>query len=69
MPPREPFPWRLDPNQTASGKPGAVQSFDLQRDLEALFGREVDLMEDRPIANPYLRASLREQRRPLYPGS
>lgn len=34
--------------------------------LEALLGRKVDLMTDRPIENPYLRAAVDASRRTVY---
>lgn len=34
--------------------------------LEALLGRKVDLMTDRPIENPYLRASVDASRTTIY---
>ena len=34
--------------------------------LEALLGRKVDLMTDRPIANPYLRAAVDSTRTTVY---
>lgn len=34
--------------------------------LEALLERKVDLMTDRPIENPYLRAAVNASRRPIY---
>ena len=34
--------------------------------LEALFERKVDLMTDRPIANPYLRAAVDASRKTVY---
>lgn len=34
--------------------------------LEALLGRKVDLMTDRPIENPYLRATVDASRRTVY---
>ena len=40
--------------------------FDLQRDLEQLFERSVDLVMDSAISNPYIRKSVDEDRMPLY---
>ena len=35
-------------------------------ELERLLGRKVDLMTDRPIANPYLRAAVDGSRKTVY---
>ncbi len=40
--------------------------FDLKEALEVLFGRGVDLMSAGPIRNPYLRAEVNRQRRPIF---
>jgi predicted nucleotidyltransferase len=40
--------------------------FGLQFDLEALFGRKVDLVTDRSIRNPYFRRSVDTSRIPVY---
>ena len=42
------------------------QYFELVESLEALFGRKVDLVEDRHFENPYFRASVEESRKPVY---
>jgi predicted nucleotidyltransferase len=40
--------------------------FGLWFDLEDLFGRKVDLVETRAVANPYFLRSINESRRVLY---
>ncbi len=40
--------------------------FGFLEDLEALFGRSVDLVVDRAIRNPYFRKAVDESRRLLY---
>ena len=40
--------------------------FGLLEDLQSLFGRSVDLVEDKAIDNPYFRASVDETRQPVY---
>ena len=40
--------------------------FGLLEDLRSLFGRSVDLVEDKAIDNPYFRASVDETRQPVY---
>ena len=40
--------------------------FGLLQDLEALFGRNVDLIEEAAIRNPYFRRSVAASRVPLY---
>lgn len=40
--------------------------FELQRQLEALFGRKVDLVMPSAITNPYLLNAINEQRQVLY---
>ena len=40
--------------------------FGLKEDLEALFGRPVDLLTSVPVRNPYLRASIDGSRQTLY---
>ena len=47
-------------------KPWAGHYFELQRALEALFGRSVDLVADKAIENPYFRESVEASRTPLY---
>jgi len=39
----------------------------LQSDLEAAFGRNVDLVRDGEFKNPYFRAEVERHRRRLYP--
>jgi predicted nucleotidyltransferase len=43
--------------------------FELQRALESLFGRSVDLVEQGGIRNPYFLRRLNETRRPVYAAS
>lgn len=45
---------------------GFLAFFDLKEALESLFGRDVDLMSAAPIRNPYLRAEVNRQRRPVF---
>ncbi len=40
--------------------------FDLKFSLEALFNREIDLLEDKAVRNPYLRKSLDSTRQLIY---
>ncbi len=40
--------------------------FGLLEDLQSLFGRSIDLVEDKAIENPYFRASVDETRQPIY---
>lgn len=40
--------------------------FDLKEELEALFGRRVDLLTSAPVRNPYLRESIERSRQTLY---
>lgn len=40
--------------------------FGLLEGLEALFGREVDLIEEDAVENPYVRRSIEASRVPLY---
>ena len=40
--------------------------FGLLEDLQSIFGRSVDLVEDKAIDNPYFRASVDETRQPVY---
>ncbi len=42
------------------------QYFDFLAALQALFGREVDLVESQAIRNPYFAQSVRKTRRVLY---
>jgi uncharacterized protein len=44
----------------------ADRYFDLLFDLEALFGRKIDLVSDAAIRNPYLRRSVDSDRINLY---
>lgn len=40
--------------------------FDLKKSLENLFKREVDLLEDQAIKNPYLRQSIESSKKLIY---
>jgi len=40
--------------------------FDLKDSLETLFNRDVDLLEDKAIKNPYLRRSIDSSKRLIY---
>jgi predicted nucleotidyltransferase len=40
--------------------------FGLQRDLQTLLGREVDLISPAAVDNPYVRASIERNREPVY---
>ena len=40
--------------------------WDMQQDLEALFGRKVDLLRERPFRNPYFAKAVEESKRLLY---
>lgn len=40
--------------------------FSLKHDLEKLFGRKVDLIEEEVITNPYLAEKIAETKTPLY---
>jgi len=42
------------------------QYFGLLEDLENLLGREVELVSDRAIRNPYFRQEVDETKQPLY---
>ena len=44
----------------------ADRYFGLLLDLEALFGRKVDLVSDSAIRNPFFRSAVDESRVPLY---
>ncbi len=49
-------------------KPGwnLFHLMDMQRELEALFGREVDLLEKRQLQNPFRRAEILKTHRVIY---
>jgi predicted nucleotidyltransferase len=49
-----------------SPKEHAAAYFGLLEDLEALFGRRVDLVEIRAVRNPYLRRSIVEEQKTVY---
>jgi predicted nucleotidyltransferase len=44
----------------------ADRYFDLAESLEELFGREVDLIRNRPFKNPYFRASVEAEKELVY---
>ncbi len=46
----------------------ADRYFGLAEDLEALFGRPVDLVTERSIRNPYFRQAVESSRRSVYAG-
>jgi predicted nucleotidyltransferase len=47
--------------------PGLVKRFlEFADELEVLFGRCVDLIEDRPFENPYFRYSVRKSRKVIF---
>jgi predicted nucleotidyltransferase len=51
------------------GEPGerySARYFGLMEDLKALLGRDVDLVSDRSIRNPYFRASVDRSRRLVF---
>lgn len=50
----------LAPNEHANA------FFGLQEDLERLFGKPVDLIEIKPIRNPYFRQEVEATRVPIY---
>ncbi len=50
----------------ATSLPALDRYFGLKEDLEALFGRPVDLVMPRAVRNPYLRAEMERDRRLLY---
>ena len=54
---------RFDPERKPSGLIAFVH---VQLELEALFGRKVDLLERRPIENPFVRQSIRRDLTVLY---
>src|SRR5574337_177368 len=52
-----------------SGAPDALSLktyFGLKESLEALFGRNVDLIEPGAVRNPYLKASVERSREPVF---
>lgn len=40
--------------------------FDLKESLESLFGRPVDLVTEASLENPYFRARIHAERKPIY---
>lgn len=54
----------------ADESPGLARRFvDLAESLEALFGRRVDLVIDKPFKNPYFRSSVNRSRTTIYAGT
>lgn len=49
-----------------NGVPGLEDYFGLKDDLEALFGRPVDLVMPGAVKNPYIRAAIDRDRQLLY---
>jgi predicted nucleotidyltransferase len=45
---------------------GLEAYFGLKEELEALFGRQVDLVEPGAVRNPYLRAQIARSRAPVF---
>ena len=50
----------------ATELPALDRYFGLKEDLEALFGRPVDLVMPRAVRNPYVRAEMERDRQLLY---
>jgi len=50
----------------ATELPALERYFGLKEDLEALFGRPVDLIMPRAVRNPYVRAEIERDRQLLY---
>ena len=50
----------------APRKPWYGNHIDLKEDLQSLFNREVDLVDDTAIKNPYFRKSVDETREQIY---
>ena len=50
----------------ATELPALERYFGLKEDLEALFGRPVDLVMPRAVRNPYVRAEIERDRQLLY---
>ena len=50
----------------APRKPWYGNHFDLKADLEKLFERDVDLVDEKGIKNPYFRKSVNETREQVY---
>ena len=50
----------------ATELPALDRYFGLKEDLEALFGRPVDLVMPRAVRNPYVRAEIERDRQLLY---
>lgn len=50
----------------ATELPALERYFGLKEDLEALFGRPVDLVMPRAVRNPYVRAEIQRDRQLLY---
>ena len=69
---------RFDPERSdidlivtfADESPGLARRFvDLAESLEALFGRRIDLVIDKPFKNPYFRSSVNRSRTTIYAGA
>ena len=50
----------------APPKPWYGNHFDLKEDLETLFNRKIDLVDDTAIRNPYFRKAVDETREQIY---
>jgi predicted nucleotidyltransferase len=50
----------------ANGLPGVEQYFGFAAALETLLGRPIDLVQDKAIENPYVRASVDRSRELVY---
>ena len=53
-------------DRPADASGAATQFFGLLDDLESLFGRKVDLLEELAIENPYLKSNVLQEARTLY---
>lgn len=65
-------PARSDLDFLADFEPSALRKhpsarFDLQRDLEVLFDRKVDLLTEEGLVNPYLRRQIEFEKHAIYP--
>src|SRR5262249_6759382 len=60
-------PTRSDLDFLVEFEPEARSYFEMRRGLEELFGREVDLVTEANLDNPYLRRRIEMERRPLFP--
>ena len=64
-PDRSDFDFVVDFDRTAPQHP-FDSYFGLKEELEALFGRNVDLVELSAVRNPYLKASIEQSRENVY---